>query len=99
MSENNKNQMKTSSENPIHIRRCHICSHVNEGLQSQNEQCQNCGKYFAPFVFFDEHFSMGLDDLRQNSFSCYQEKPTENEWQHPLKKQYPPLWGLSFYWS
>lgn len=87
------------NKSKIHIRRCHICSTVNEQLGSPVKKCDGCGKFLAPFMFFDERNeldpvlkisvdNMNIDDARLKSGSLYEH----------LKSQYPPLWGITVYW-
>jgi len=125
MGQNKKSNMITPAESSIHIRRCHICGQINESEKSSNEQCAHCGKFFAPFVFFDECSILGLDDQVMPGHQAlavltyYHELEAAkviadeddevvsqpdffaseiNERHHPLKTQYPPLWGLAVYW-
>lgn len=123
MGQNKKSHMSNQSEPSIHIRRCHVCGEVSESAQSSTEKCSHCGKFFAPFVFFDECSIFGLDDQAVpgqqalGPLTYYHELTSDsaedvqigliqpdflikhfNERHHPLKTQYPPLWGLAVYW-
>ncbi|MBC7742904.1 MAG: hypothetical protein H7061_11955 [Bdellovibrionaceae bacterium] len=84
--------MKNVAEKAIHIRRCHLCGSINEIEAAVVIKCHSCGKHFAPFLFFDEKAAMGIevDHPEVRSLGA--------DWQHLLKNQYPPLWGLAVYW-
>ncbi len=45
-----------------HFRRCHICDSVNATDNSFTHHCQGCGKYFAPFYFYNESDFKGIKD-------------------------------------
>ena len=91
-----------NSQNLIHIRRCHICGCVNEEAQSQVLKCNQCGKYFAPFVFFDENL---IQDYAVHKNQLNQIKldndmtPKKSSKESILAECYPPLWGFTSYWS
>ncbi len=83
----------------IHVRRCHVCSAVNEHIGSPVIKCDGCGKFLAPFMFFDERNdldprknvpaeNMNIDEVRLKAGTLYED----------LKSQYPPLWGITVYW-
>ena len=83
----------------LHIRRCHICGTVNETHNDLVEKCQHCGKFFAPFVFFDEKAALGLEEKAKIEVSSVMNNRLKsNEWHHQMKTQYPPLWGITVYW-
>ena len=86
-------------EASLHVRRCHICGNVNETELALVDKCGQCGKYFAPFVFFDEKAALGLSDKPQADVAAIMNNRLKsNEGQHQLKSQYPPLWGITVYW-
>lgn len=69
----------------IHFRVCHVCGAVNEKHEEQVERCEHCGKFMAPFVFFDVMVMM---------------TPMEDQLRPPLAPgEYPPLTGLSASWE
>ncbi|OFZ29015.1 MAG: hypothetical protein A2622_13050 [Bdellovibrionales bacterium RIFCSPHIGHO2_01_FULL_40_29] len=89
----------TNTKSKIHIRRCHVCSTVNEQENDFVTKCDGCGKSLAPFMFFDERNefdpscrvtagNMNIDEVRLKSGSLYDH----------MKSQYPPLWGITVYW-
>ncbi len=88
-----------NSKSKIHIRRCHVCSTVNEQVKDPVTKCNGCGKHLVPFMFFDErsefdpniqalNLNMNIDEVRPKSGSLYEH----------MKSQYPPLWGITVYW-
>ena len=79
-------------EKLIHVRRCHLCGQVNEVEAAVINKCGSCGKHFAPFLFFNEKAALGLEG------EPVEFRPQADEWQHLMKTQYPPLWGLAVYW-
>jgi hypothetical protein len=82
-----------------HIRRCHICGTVNETENALIERCSSCGKFLAPFVFFDEKAALGLTEKPHGDVaSLMNNRLKSNEWHHPIHFQYPPLWGITVYW-
>ena len=83
----------------VHVRRCHICGAVNEIENALVDQCGQCGKFFAPFVFFDEKGALGIDfKVKDDSSSIVNNRLKSNEWHKEIKTQYPPLWGITVYW-
>ena len=92
-------KVNMNSPKKIHIRRCHICSTVNEQKGDPVKKCTGCGKCLAPFIFFDERNELdptampppsntNIDELRLKSGTLYEH----------MKSQYPPLWGITVYW-
>ena len=88
-----------NNKSKIHIRRCHVCSSVNEQVDKPVIKCTGCGKSLAPFMFFDERHefdpslqvylgNVNVDEVRLKSGSLYEH----------MKSQYPPLWGITVYW-
>lgn len=76
-----------TSKNILHIRRCHVCGSVSTTVNSYNQACDFCGKYFAPFYFFQEGQASGYGD-------------TELVWSYwKLKEGFHPLLGFSTYWE
>lgn len=78
-----------------HFRRCHICSAVNFIDDKLVERCESCGKSLRSFLFFNELQAMGIEvaavgDVDQDS---------SNKEHYILKKHYPPVRGLTVYWS
>ncbi len=75
----------------FHIRRCHICDHVNCLESMAINKCSDCGKHLAPFFYFDESRLEGLAEIG----------PHMSEWNStPLPPgTYKPIWGLSTYWQ
>jgi len=71
----------------FHIRRCHVCGTLNEHENSFTNRCDNCGKYFAPFYFFEEGDFKGVrdDELHLTVMK--------------MKQGYHPLMGFSTYWE
>jgi hypothetical protein len=99
MRENKKNKSMKTNVSPLHIRRCHICGTTNETESALVDKCSHCGKFFAPFVFFDEKEALELDDQgRAEAAEIMNNRLKSNEWHHPIKTQYPPLWGITVYW-
>ncbi|MBC7420177.1 MAG: hypothetical protein H7328_05565 [Bdellovibrio sp.] len=92
MSKNIKS-MKNPADKIIHVRRCHLCGSVNEIESAVISKCASCGKHFAPFLFFNEKAALGLEVETQP-----ENRPLADSWQHLMKTQYPPLWGLAVYW-
>lgn len=70
-----------------HVRRCHVCGTVCESENAVTLKCDKCGKYWAPFYFFDEHLLDGLSETGAY-FSVWKKA-----------EQYNPIWGLSLYWQ
>lgn len=86
-------------ESPLHIRRCHVCGAVNETESALVDKCHQCGKFFAPFVFFDEKAALGLvEPAKDDAASVVTNRLRSNDWHHRIKTQYPPLWGITVYW-
>ena len=69
-----------------HIRRCHVCGTVNEAEGSAINKCGQCGKYLAPFYFFDEN---RLDGIADNGLHLSEIKNATLT---------HPIWGISTYW-
>lgn len=82
-----------SSQQPklFHIRRCHVCGHVNSLESSAIHKCQDCGKHLAPFYYFDESKMEGLSESG----------PYLSEWKGAelAPGNFQPIWGLSTYWQ
>ncbi len=78
-------------ESVFHIRRCHVCGHVNELNGQAVHQCSQCRKHLAPFYYFDESKLEGLHDM---GFYL-------STWKESLLMPGTanPLWGLSTYWQ
>ncbi len=95
--------MKTN-EASLHFRRCHICGAVSETENALVDKCGHCGKFFAPFVFFDEKAALGMDaaekqdSAKDDMPSVMSNRLKSNEWHQRIKSQYPPLWGFTVYW-
>ncbi len=99
MRENKKHTRMKKNEFSLHIRRCHICGTVNETESALVEKCSSCGKFLAPFVFFDEKAALGLKKQKNpESAFIMNSRLKLNEWHHPANSQYPPLWGITVYW-
>lgn len=77
----------------LHIRRCHVCGEVNESEKSAIDRCLCCGKHLAPFLFCKD---VGLQ--KNDNLAEVQKTVTENSSSF-LKAEYPPLFGISLYWS
>lgn len=45
---------KKSVSGPLHLRRCHVCSHLSETNSGRVVSCDGCGRMLAPFFFFEE---------------------------------------------
>lgn len=88
----------SSKEIKIHIRRCHICSAVNEQQDSLVQRCSCCGKSLAPFMFFDEKAALGLSDVNANDEHEEKMRLKSGNWGDSLSSKYPPIWGLAVYW-
>lgn len=71
----------------FHIRRCHVCDTVNEGQNKFLLKCQDCGKHFAPFFYYDEGHQIQIRDDGAHT----------SVWS--LIEGYHPLWGISTYWE
>ena len=88
----NSRSMSLNEEKMTHVRRCHLCGSVNENEAAVITKCNQCGKHFVPFLFFNEKVALGIEieqpDLR----------PQISNWQRLVRTQYPPLWGLAVYW-
>ncbi len=84
----------------LHIRRCHMCGTVNETEEALVDKCQTCGKFFAPFVFFDEKAALGLNSKVQSDIaSMMNNRLKSKDWHLQIKTQYPPLRGFTVYWE
>lgn len=57
--EDNAPQENTSM---VHIRRCHLCDAVTEQSQEVVTRCAGCGKFMAPFYFFNDAEVIPLSD-------------------------------------
>lgn len=82
-----------STEKIMHIRRCHICHHINESATTHIEQCDSCGKQLVPFLFCKDP---GVEELT----SDFRESIDKTVNPHSiLRSEYPPIYGISLYWS
>ncbi len=73
----------------IHFRRCHICCAINSKEEDLVSRCEACGKFLAPFYYFDERRALGLMsklDVKAITTSLPRE-------------EYPPVHGISVYWD
>lgn len=66
------------------FRRCHVCSTLCEA-QYQVRRCQECGKPFAPFYYYNDQFQP--IQLESGLRPPYR----EGEWR--------PIQGLTAYWA
>ena len=83
----------------VHVRRCHMCGTVNETESALVDKCGQCGKFLAPFAFFDEKAALGIgDEAKPDIASLMNNRLKSNDWHHPIKSQYPALWGITVYW-
>lgn len=64
-----------------------MCGAVNEHREAFISSCSECGKYFAPFYFFEESDFKGVQD---NGLHL-------TIWK--MRQGYHPLWGFSTYWE
>ena len=67
----------------LHFRRCHVCGAVTE-RKNPVDQCELCGKFIAPFFYFDEK-TIAIEDRGGTLV--------------PGQGQVRPLIGLAAYWS
>ncbi len=90
-----------SSEKILHIRRCHICGHLNESDSAHVEQCSSCGKHLVSFLFCKDP---GVEELTSD-FRTSVDSSTDVSMdkivspQSTLRSEYPPIYGISLYWS
>jgi hypothetical protein len=84
---------KSIEEKVIHVRRCHLCGAVNEIEAALVSKCADCGKHFAPFLFFNERAALGLEVEAPP-----EREPEIGQWHDVMKAKYPPLWGIAVYW-
>lgn len=79
----------TPVEEPVHLRRCHLCDAVNESQGEVVSRCESCGKFMAPFYFFKESEVVAYSDhdLRPPA------PPVEK-----LSEERLPIRGLTAYW-
>lgn len=73
-------------EKPNYFRRCHMCGSVcqiegHKGL----DHCQQCGKHFARFQYFDDRFTSIYSDRTLRPLAV------AGEWL--------PIHGLTVYWE
>jgi hypothetical protein len=64
-----------------------VCGTINEHENSFASSCYHCGKYFAPFYFFEEGDLKGVKDDGLHV----------TLWK--MQEGYHPLWGFSTYWE
>ncbi len=93
-SSDSKSQQKMQPKGPppvCHIRRCHVCGHVNVLESAAVHKCGDCGKHLAPFYYFDESKLEGLPESG----------PYLSRWKNEELEPGPfqPMWGLSSYWQ
>lgn len=82
-----------SERNGVHVRRCHICDHVNERDGESVDRCASCGRCFAPYYFFDEKSVRVYSDVEQRPASELSlVRPKDQAGEHR------PLRGLSAVW-
>jgi hypothetical protein len=68
-----------------YFRRCNACDEVITNFQ-ENQHCLRCGKFMAPFFYFDDH-KLHFTDSELRAY-------------YPIPKDsYGPLIGLSAHWS
>lgn len=77
----------------MHIRRCHICNHVTENEKSHIEKCDGCGKSLPGFFFCKDP---GVEELTSDFRSDRDNKSNTSPY---LRTEYPPIYGISLYWS
>lgn len=77
-------QKKQGATRPVHFRKCHVCSHLNEA-SSPILRCSGCNKALSPFFYFDEKAIRPASDLQLRPL--------------PLKGEYSPIQGLTVYWE
>lgn len=86
--------MKTADKDTLfHVRRCHICGTVNELENQAVRQCRCCGKHLAPFYYYDESESKGIE-ANGLCFSVIKKYDPETQ-----VETFKPLIGLSTYWD
>ncbi len=105
----NGSKMQNQSGKKIHLRRCHICNHVNESSEAVIDHCEKCHKGLQPMLFFNERKFMGGENLQslrgQNGASPSAGKPEDSDQDERYRftalplKEYPPLFGLIAFWS
>lgn len=77
----------------VHVRRCHICDHVNERDGQSVDRCGHCGKILAPYYFFDEQNVHVYSDVEQRpTLEQTRARPKEQPGEHR------PLRGFSAVW-
>lgn len=81
------------TEKILHIRRCHICNHVTENDKQHIEKCEGCGKSLAPFFFC---MDPGVEELTSDFRTDRDKKPQTSSF---LRSEFPPIYGISLYWS
>ncbi len=84
--------IKEDEEKVTHVRRCHLCNTINMVEAAVVTKCGGCNKHFAPFLFFNEKAALGIEADPAH------QRPKIDNWEHLIKAQYPPLWGLAVYW-
>ncbi|MFN8791546.1 MAG: hypothetical protein ACK5Y2_08855 [Bdellovibrionales bacterium] len=75
----------------LHLRRCHLCGHVNEASGNLVQGCTSCGKALPPFYYFDESRAAGLKTEEE---AAQDYKSSALPW-----REYPPILGLTAYWE
>lgn len=76
----------------LYIRRCHVCGCVNESDKNLMSHCHHCGKYLVPFLFCSD---VGSEMVQRESLP---ERPEDIKTSSFLRKDYPPICGISLYW-
>jgi hypothetical protein len=72
------------SHEPCYFRRCHGCDVVFD-YDSENANCQGCGKFSAPFFYFDDQ-KLKFTDTEMRPYYLIPQGA------------YGPLIGLSAHW-
>lgn len=86
-------QSLPNSDVIMHIRRCHVCDHITESAQAHIEKCGSCGKGLVPYLFCKD---VGVDELTSDFRSV---NVDSNHISQILRSEYPPIFGISLYWS
>ena len=68
-----------------HFRRCHVCNTISTQNDQRVERCEECGKAYAEFFYFDDK---------------YLPVPSDFTLRPPLiEGEYQPIYGLTSCWS
>ena len=84
-----KEDPRESAGDRLHLRRCHVCDAVSEQNGDVVSKCEGCGKFMAPFFFFNEKRVVIFTDREMRPSLPHVTQTSEERM---------PIRGLTAYW-